>query len=294
MLENIKKLLNIHTSKISIDEELHRYKHCDFPELEFTSVTTWLDRFKPDFQSYLVAANVSKTMRTKGILNVDTQYFVKKWSLNSKWRSIRGSAVHLFAQYYEDGNLNPEDEYEEGVVEYNDFITKEGYITLFKELIIYDANKKRAGTIDRLLYKDGTLYIHDYKTNTKYLNDYNGKLLEPFKAEYNSNYNKYSLQLSLYSNVLKSLFNDTQFIKEVFAKEYDDFTILLEEFKNIKIESAIISLGSTSNLTTPKRLHKMPISIYADLNVRVYNTKDYSQELIQYELDAHKPKRVFI
>lgn len=72
---------------------------------------------------------------------------------------------------------------------------------------VFSRKWKIAGTIDSLFLYNGKIYIIDYKTNKEFTNDenlvYKEFLLEPFDQFYKTSLNEYSIQVSLYTLILR-------------------------------------------------------------------------------------------
>lgn len=107
---------------------------------------------------------------------------------------------------------------------------------------IFSVSLKIAGTIDSLfLYKDN-LIILDWKTNKKFStsNEWGTKLLTPFDSYEQSHLNEYSIQLSLYSLILKEIGLDVKVCYLVHIGPNDeatihkchDFTEILKDYLN--------------------------------------------------------------
>jgi hypothetical protein len=83
-----------------------------------------------------------------------------------------------------------------------------GLVIVGCEVQVYSLELGIAGTLDTLALREGYLYVGDWKTNGKFRTDGDGSkvynnLLGPFRDLPDNEYNKFSLQVSLYRIILR-------------------------------------------------------------------------------------------
>lgn len=124
---------------------------------------------------------------------------LQEWKETNKESIKKGNSIHNFAEaYFYDRSLKPKNKYEEAIVRFFNSLP-EHIIPVFSEYKMFHLQYRFAGTADLILYnKDSGKYIIvDYKTNKELDKSYN-YLLAPFAFLRDSNFMKYTLQLSLY------------------------------------------------------------------------------------------------
>jgi ATP-dependent exoDNAse (exonuclease V) beta subunit len=197
-------------------DEPHKYYN-DKGE-EYVSATTFIKKFKKEFQTQLMAEQYA----SKRGLNVKD--VIADWDLKRDVSTVKGTLVHNMAENWWNNKSFPYDP----KVAVNAFgldIIKEKYDKcelLFKkfwadsspnlipvkmELVVGDNDYKIAGMVDCLFYnkKSEKLEIWDYKTNKeiKTSNNYGNKMLQPISHLDECELNTYSLQLSLYKHIIE-------------------------------------------------------------------------------------------
>ena len=208
---------------------------------KLTSVTTFLSKFKNEFDSDFYSKRAAKKE------GVSQQEILDRWEAKALKSRTIGTAIHkIFEDYTNneysviDGKLIFED-YLENPDYYLDYLKKKKvserfvndlFVTkriepIYSEHIVY--NDKLSGQID-MICKDSkeNYYILDFKTNDKIETNHYGKF---YKDELSfipeSTYNSYSLQLSTYKSMLKEF--DIQKLFLVHITEEDYFFIECED-----------------------------------------------------------------
>lgn len=199
----LEKLECFNDDLFKFDPIKHRYTYLDE---EFTSVTRFIQQFhKPfdqDFWSKIKAEEAG----------VPQEWIINEWKkLNDSANEI-GSETHQWIEDYFNQKWRqiPTD------IELVKRINKFNLIyadSLYKlepikfEVKIFSKKWKIAGMIDALFLYRGKIYIVDYKTNKNFTTDDNIKykepLLAPFHNFYKSHLTEYSIQVSLYSAILR-------------------------------------------------------------------------------------------
>jgi len=213
----LKKLENFNDKKFTFNEKYHTYKYND--EI-FISVTTLLKKFSTpfnaDFFSRKKAIEIidqeQGDLSEKNIIKVQKDV-IKDWDIKRDHASNLGTKVHQYIENYFNKKYNeiPNDlEIVDRINKFNILYAKHLYKLNYigGEIKIFSINKKIAGTIDGLFLYKGKIIILDYKTNKEWYNDDNKKysyLLNEFNMYYDNEFNKYSIQLSLYSLLLEEI-----------------------------------------------------------------------------------------
>jgi ATP-dependent exoDNAse (exonuclease V) beta subunit len=186
--------------KITLEPASHIYS--DELGQEYKSVTRFINQFVPHFDF----EQKSKNYAAKYGMNVEEVR--ESWTQKNKDSTDFGTKIHsLIENYINKKTIEPSTFFipVKNIVDelFNCFSGI--FIT---ESVIYDSHRKIAGTSD-LIVDDGSRFsIVDFKTNKqiKYTNDFEDKfLLKPISHLPNSEYFKYSLQLSFYAYFYKNI-----------------------------------------------------------------------------------------
>ena len=196
--------------EIIFTEEDHRYTSIiNGKEIEYISGTTFLDRYFPEFDP--TGEITERCAKKQG---VSVKELKKMWRDKADKACVFGTKLH---ETVEDCRLGREyrnsynDQKEKICFEYAKKVGKK----LLKSLdiigiekIVFNPELKIAGTIDLLgrSKKTGKYIIVDHKTNEKTIdesNKYNSFCLDPISNIPDTSFGHYSLQLNLYSYLLK-------------------------------------------------------------------------------------------
>lgn len=198
----------IHPTGISLtfNPESHTYISA---EKELTSITTLIHNYFPEFDAETVAA---KKAKREGTCAEELKALWEKTRVDA---SMLGKAVHLMAEIIlTEGNLEsanhlPSSSKELAYLECLKVALSKilkNYEVLGVEYIVFSPKYGVAGTIDLLLRNKKTknLLIVDWKTNKKinFSSFGNEKGFGPCAKLPNCNFMTYSLQLSLYREIL--------------------------------------------------------------------------------------------
>lgn len=195
-------------------DSTHQYHYDGIPQ---TSVTTFIGKFKPKFDSEKEA---QKYATKRGLVYEEV---LESWDYTRNYASLKGRTFHSYAEnwYYNrifeydgDGLKN---QFGESIV-----INVEKMIKLFKqfyadsknvlvpirsELIVGDKDYNISGTVDQLFYnkKYNELQIFDWKTNKAidFSNAYGNRFNKPISHLEVCEFNTYSLQLSTYKHLIE-------------------------------------------------------------------------------------------
>ena len=189
------------TDKIRLIEPEHRYELENEPEIEFTSCTTFINKFFESFDKEAIANKLVSSHPS--YIDMAAEDLIAQWDQTA----VDGTEVHNEIDAYIKENKPPTLPKSILAVEYLDSRTKDN-IELTSEVIIYSKEMKLAGTIDLLVYnKDKDLYkIIDWKTSKKIeMSSFGNKTGTHAVTEHlmDCNFTHYSLQLSLYRYILE-------------------------------------------------------------------------------------------
>lgn len=199
------------------------------------SVTSFLNKFKnkfdSDFYSKKIALRDGKTQ----------EEVLKEWKYKAFKSTEIGTAIHKIFEDYTYNNfviLNNElifdyleldsdffidfnNKKDISLKFINDFFLTKRLTPIKSELIVY--NDFLAGQIDMICSdKKDNYYIIDFKTNEKIEKySYNKKMLLEFNFLNDSNYYHYSLQLSIYKQLLKDYTINKLFIVHIMSDSYE-------------------------------------------------------------------------
>lgn len=182
-------------AQMKLNKKTHVYTDND--EINYTSVSHILDSVEPTFDPDGVIAE--KVAAREGCTVPEIQY---KWSKISKESMGRGTEIHFALQkYIEDGTKSAK---WDSVIESFKKIKFQG--NLLTEQILYNKEEKIAGTTDLIDVGKNYYNIFDFKTS-KLIEFYNlygqEMMLPPVEHLAHCNYNRYSLQLSMYAWMLE-------------------------------------------------------------------------------------------
>ena len=215
-------------SDILFLEKNHTYKISG--NLAKYSVSGLIKKYEKPFESKKIASFIA---RRDGFT---IEEVLEKWDFSRDYSCHKGSEFHKFVEnflarkqtsidresikqfFFTRKNFLTETSISEYCMEltkaiknFINFYTwwKQDHILIKSEFVIGDIESSICGTIDNLSYNKKTkeLVIFDYKTNKeiKKNNQYGEKFLKPFNHLDNCEFNKYSLQMSLYATILEKI-----------------------------------------------------------------------------------------
>lgn len=187
---------------INFNKEEHKYT--DNSGEEYVSVTRFINRFVPVFDFD------KKSMMYAAKYGMDVDRVRQEWKQKNLDSTDFGTKIHLRIEKA----LSDRDYQQTECDSITDAICNEitntfkgNYLT---EHIVCNPCNKIAGTSDLIIDNNDNFSIIDFKTNKqiKYTNDFDEKsLLKPISHLPNSEYFKYSLQLSFYAYFYSLLTN---------------------------------------------------------------------------------------
>lgn len=183
---------------VKLEPTSHRY-HSQSGD-EYRSVTTLLKDISEKFEDTFAYKNATEEKR-------------KEWKAKGTQAANEGTRIHnaleLFAETRAimDSDLELEEAIRKIDYEYRD------YHKLHNEICLYNDKYKIAGTADRICAisnrKDSAVDIADFKTSgskgIQFYSEYGKRFYPPFDHLHDCNYNKYSLQLSIYAYFFEHL-----------------------------------------------------------------------------------------
>lgn len=195
--------------KLRFIDDTHSYSVKE-GDKEFTleSVTTWISRFSNKFDD-AISEIKAKVINEKSPLGKrkDSIYYKRRWDHMRISSEHTGSRIHEFAEYgYPHFEDHPYCDKEKAIISFYENLHPK-YVLIDSEVRMYSIDYKLAGTIDCLALnlETGKLVIFDWKTNNVPFNRrFKNKILkEPFDYLWDTAFNKYCLQLSLYKTILE-------------------------------------------------------------------------------------------
>lgn len=179
---------------ITFNPEDHTYT--DDIGRNYESVTRFINRFVPQFDF----EEKSKKYASKYGMNVEDVR--ADWKLKNKNSTDFGTRVHSLIEEAINSEVILPGDYFNIVKNIYDTVKSNFVGKYLTESIVYNTEFKIAGTSDLIIDSGNTFSILDFKTNKqiKYTNEFEEKnLLKPINHIPNSEYFKYSLQLSFYA-----------------------------------------------------------------------------------------------
>ncbi|MDP7128446.1 MAG: hypothetical protein QGI00_12610 [Candidatus Marinimicrobia bacterium] len=191
--------------KISLIKKTHKYILKDQPEIEFKSVTTFLEDYFEPFDEEKIAFNLCAShKRYVGMDPVD---------LIAEWHAARdhGSKVHDEIELFLKKGFEPSESKTRTALEWLKKYCMKSDIEIIPEVIIYSIDLRIAGTVDILAYdkKEDVYEIIDWKTSKKIeMLSYGGKMgIHPVTADLmDCKHNHYAMQLSFYRYLLEEYY----------------------------------------------------------------------------------------
>jgi len=191
-------------SRFKFDAPTHIYT---YQEVVYISVTTFISKFYKKFDSEY------HSLRSAVKNGVTQDEILQQWEEKAERACELGTMVHLWIENYYNNVYQPLPNDLDVIHRINKFNIM--YAThLYKlehiksEQMIFSKKWKIAGMIDTLFLYRGSVVIIDYKSNGKLTTDLDTKynrLLYPFSKYWDNDFNKYSIQQSLYTLILEEI-----------------------------------------------------------------------------------------
>jgi ATP-dependent exoDNAse (exonuclease V) beta subunit len=211
--------------KVVLEPDTHTYH--DNLGRELRSVTRFINNFVPQFDF----EKKSKDYASKYGMNVEEVR--EKWTKKNKDSTDFGTKIHSLIESSLNKKLVEPGPFFKPVKSITDELIESFNGKYLTETVVYDMEHLIAGTSDLIVDNEASFSVVDFKTNKqiKYTNDFEDKfLLRPISHLPNSEYFKYSLQLSFYayfySNYTGKAVDRLCFywLKRTKVENYDDAT----------------------------------------------------------------------
>ena len=193
-------------NQITLRETDHKYILKGSEHINFTSVTTCISQFFEEFDKIKIATNLKQ--RSPKYKHLTIEEITGSWDKAAQF----GTDVHKEIEDYINHKKTPLIERSSLAIKWLDSYLKKTDFDIFSEIITFCEKLKIAGTVDLLLYdKINNVYsIIDWKTSKKIdtvgYNNKTGNKPET-KDLLDTNFNHYSLQLSLYKYLLEKKYS---------------------------------------------------------------------------------------
>ena len=193
------------TKNIKLQREEHKYILKTNPDLEFTSVTTFIGQFFEEFNAKKIATKLVTSNRN--YMGMTVEEVLATW----KDAAEHGTKVHEeLENYILNKDTLTEPKSIQGMNWLNKYKMKSSF-DVYPEVIIYSEELKLSGTIDLLLFDkiNNKYIIMDWKTSKKIdTKSYKNKRgTKPASANIeDTKFNHYALQLSLYRYLLEEYY----------------------------------------------------------------------------------------
>ena len=189
---------------IYLEENTHTYivQNCD---IQFTSVTEFINNFFEPFNEIKIATKLSKMVKYQ---HLSVEDILKDW----KERRDRGTIIHKELEDYLK-NKNKDLELDLKSIQGINFLKTKcinDNNLLFPEVKIYSKKLQIAGTIDLMIYnkQKNRIYLIDWKTNAQIkTKGYKKGIMFPANQIDDCSFNRYNLQLSLYQYIIENFYN---------------------------------------------------------------------------------------
>jgi ATP-dependent exoDNAse (exonuclease V) beta subunit len=212
---------------MKFNKKKHTYKK---GKDEYISVTTFLKQFFKPFDERKVAKFLTFLDKRKGI-KTGVRHYLKQWKADRE----HGTRVHELIQTSDESLIKEPRDFDKWK-QAQKFIEKNITYSVEDEMLVAASDLKLAGTIDYLGMTGNGLHLVDWKTNksintTAYKNE---KCKEPLQHLDDCNFQKYRLQLLLYSYILETYYGlniakvsivhlkETEFVVYDIPKDYSD------------------------------------------------------------------------
>lgn len=197
---------------VYLNEADHRYYNRDGEE--YMSSSKFRALFKEPFDKNAAYNCAGKT----GYEGMTPEEVLQQWSDYGTERADEGTRIHKAIElFFDTATVLPENEhYRPGLLNIANQYSE--YYRTYNEVIVYDNDEKKAGTIDKPLIttssKNSIIDLTDYKTNIKGIKqkkyDKHGKptnkyMLHCLSHLQDCTYNDYALQLSDYGYMVEKL-----------------------------------------------------------------------------------------
>jgi hypothetical protein len=214
----IKRTLEQAFKGLVLNEKYHSYT---FDGRPLNSTSKYIAQFdETPFNAHNISYGVTRGQNTNvfkhktALRELTKDFLLKKETILVRYKLMAdeaiamGNRIHMYSEMYP-FFIKPHCDQEDAVLDwFKRYLGPNSkYVYVTSELRIFDTEFMKAGTVDLILYNTKTekLVIVDWKSNHKsLLMSYKNQMLsEPFQDLIAAPYNKYSLQLSDYKNIIE-------------------------------------------------------------------------------------------
>ena len=196
---------NLLDKNITLDRDTHKYRLKVNPDINFTSVTTYIGKFFEEFDSKKIATKLISDIPKYATYTVDS--LIAEWNASAEY----GTKIHNEIEDWIKHGIEPKEAKAIIGKRWLDEYTSKSDIDILSEIILYSEELKIAGTVD-VLAKDNQseeYILIDWKTSKKITTvsyKYKTGNHEATKTVMDCNFYHYSLQLSLYRFILEKYY----------------------------------------------------------------------------------------
>ena len=196
---------NLFDKNIVLDRKNHIYSLITNPQIEFTSVTTFIDQFFEKFDALAIAKKLTKSHPK--YMDKSVEDILNDWKKSAE----HGTKVHEEIENFIINTIPITERKSASGLRWLKSYISNGNFDIYPEVIVYSEKLKLCGTIDLLVKNldNNKFIIMDWKTsksiNKKSFKNKKG-ILPASKAIDDSKFNHYSLQLSLYRYILETYY----------------------------------------------------------------------------------------
>ena len=182
------------------DEASHTYTD-PIEDFKYTSVTRWVEKFKPKFDEQKMAEKIAYRE------GVSVELVLEAWEKKRKDSSDFGTKIHKALESYHATGKILHKEFSDTLNQFKLLKIEFDKKKCFFEKLVFNKSLKIAGMSDIIMHNSDkkTFNVYDFKTNKKlrYSSPFNDFMLKPLNHFPNSEYFNYSLQLSMYAYLYK-------------------------------------------------------------------------------------------
>jgi ATP-dependent exoDNAse (exonuclease V) beta subunit len=205
MVENILNRLEcFNDTNFTFDADAHVYK---YNKTQLTSVTNYIEQFHEPFDSKFWSEKKSSQTGER------VESILERWDIENQYSKKIGTNTHIWIEnhYNKIWQEIPTDyDLINRINKFNIIYASHLHklMPIKFEQRIFSKKYKLAGTVDGLFLYNDAIFILDWKTNKNFTSEnnppkYETKLKPPFQDYDKTHHIEYSIQISLYSIILK-------------------------------------------------------------------------------------------
>lgn len=211
---------NNNLENFKFDKSTHTYYLND---TVLPSVSSLIKKVSIPFDANII----SKRMESCGKGNAED--LKQQWKDKANASIVKGNTIHDLAENIAKSHISFPHETKNIINFYSDLFSQKDAIILMSEEMIYSSKYKIAGTLDLVVRYNNTDHIamYDFKTNKDIHKNYKGqKLSFPFDNYLDTPLNKYIIQQSLYSLMLRERGIHLDSLNLVYIPPNDEYEII--------------------------------------------------------------------